>query len=72
MLRLMGRSVSGYAARLALFWALLAATPAMLFLGLLRGLNGDVLATQLAGAGWFAALLVFWFQGLRVASEHQQ
>lgn len=66
-----GSSVTGYGGRLALFWALLATAPALLFFGLLRGLNGDVIGTQLAGALWFVALTLFWVQGLRVAAEHQ-
>lgn len=70
LMRAFGSGVTGYGGRLALFWALLATTPAMLFYGLLRGLNGDVLPTQLAGSLWIVALLLFWVQGLRVAAEH--
>lgn len=72
VMRLCGATIVGYGGRIALFWALLATTPAMLFYGLLRGLNGDVLATKLAGALWIAALLVFWVTGLRVAVQHQE
>lgn len=61
--------VSGYDARLALFWALLAATPAMLLYGLLRGLNGDVLATNAFGVLWIGAVVFFWVQGLKVAGQ---
>lgn len=70
LMRGFGFSVTGYGGRLALFWAMLAATPAMLFYGLLRGLNGDVLPTQIAGGLWITALFLFWVQGLRVAAEH--
>ena len=65
------RKITAYGGRLALFWALLAATPAMLFYGLLRGLNGDVAPTQIAGVLWIAALVIFWVQGLRVAVEER-
>lgn len=71
-LRVFGSKLTGYGGRLALFWALLAATPAMILFGLLRGLNGDVVATKLAGAVWIVALVVFWVQGLRVAAEHEK
>jgi hypothetical protein len=71
ILRVFRVSATGYGTRLALFWALLATTPAMLFYGLLRGFNGDVLATRLAGAVWVGAFIVFWVQGLRVAGEER-
>lgn len=69
ILRVLRRGVSGYEARLALFWALLAATPATLVYGLVRGLNGEGLATQIIGAFLAAAFVWFWSQGLRVAHE---
>lgn len=72
VMRGFGSSITGYGGRLALFWALLAASPVLLFFGLLRGLNGDVIATQLAGALWFAAFVLFWVQGLRVATALQE
>lgn len=72
VMRLTGSAITGYGGRLALFWALLATTPAMLFYGLLRGLNGDVIATKIAGAVWIGALLVFWITGLRTAAAHQE
>ena len=71
ILRAFRIKLTGYGSRLALFWALLAATPAMLLYGLLRGLNGDVEATRIAGAVWVAALLWFWLHGLRAATEEQ-
>ncbi len=70
LMRGFGSVITGYGGRLALFWALLAASPAMLFYGLLRGLNGAAVATQLAGILWVAALVVFWVQGLRAAAKH--
>ena len=70
LMRGFGSGITGYGGRLALFWALLAASPAMLFYGLLRGLNGAAVATQLAGILWVAALVVFWVQGLRAAAKH--
>lgn len=67
---LLGGRPSGYGARVALFWAWLAATPVALFYGLLVGLNGsDAPATQLIGGVWFLVLLVFWGLGLAEASK---
>ena len=66
-----GGRPSGYGARLALFWAWLAATPLILFYGLLVGMNGAAAAgTQAIGLVWVAVFAVFWVQGLREASEN--
>lgn len=56
--RLVRRPIGGYAARLALFWALLAASPLWLLNGLLAGLLGPGLATSLVGLVTLAAF--FW------------
>ncbi len=66
-LRFVGRGISAFSARLALFWAFLAATPAGLLYGLQTGLNGFGPAAQLVGAIWIAAFFWFWAQGLRAA-----
>lgn len=64
-----GRPVSGYGSRLALFWAWLAASPAVLLYGLLAGLNGPAEpGTRLVGALWLAAFAWFWIAGLAAAS----
>lgn len=47
-----------YTARLAMFWSLLATSPAALLYGLLRGLNGNVAGTYLVGGIWLAAFAV--------------
>lgn len=67
VLRLFRRPISGHGARLALFWAVLAAAPAFLLLGLLTGLNGPGPGATLVAVIWGAALMVFWVQGLREA-----
>lgn len=67
VMRVFGRKLPGHAARLALFWSFLAAAPMGLFYGLLTGLNGNTTATQLIGAVWMAAFLVFLVQSLRQA-----
>jgi hypothetical protein len=61
-----GRS-TGFAARLALFWALLAASPLMLLWGLVAGFIGEGLELKMTGALWLAIFLWFWMAGLRQA-----
>lgn len=69
VLRILRVRVSGYGARLALFWALLAAAPVALLLGLLNGLNGPGPGTTLVGVIWVGVLALFWVQGLREAAR---
>ncbi|MTH36564.1 hypothetical protein GL279_18425 [Paracoccus limosus] len=67
--RLTSKPVSGLESRLALFWALLAVSPAMLLAGLTAGLVGPGL--PLALTHWLAGLgfLVIWGAGLRALAE---
>lgn len=67
ILRLLGRPVTGWEARLAFFWALLAASPAALLWGLTLAFAGDGPAVSLTGLVWLVALLVFWSLNLREA-----
>jgi hypothetical protein len=67
--RLLGGAGTWYGARLALFWALLASAPMILFYGLLAGFNGPTVATNLIGLAWCGGFLVIWMQGLRVAES---
>lgn len=62
-----GRPVGGYQTRLALFWALLAASPLALLHGLIGGFIGPGGALTLIGAGWLAVFLWLWTTGLREA-----
>lgn len=67
-MRLLGR-VEGFAVRLALFWALLAAAPLVIAQAALVALTGPGMIAQVTGLavlGLFAAVLV---AGLRVALE---
>lgn len=68
VLRLLRRPVSGYACRIALFWAVLAASPLFLLQGLVAGFTGDGLQANVAGSIAWAALLWFWIAGLRRAT----
>lgn len=53
-----GGQGTGYAARVALFWALLAVTPAVLFQGLIAGFIGP--GAGLAIVGGLVAVAFFW------------
>lgn len=59
--------ISGYAARVALFWAFLAATPLILLHGLVAGFIGTGPALQGVGALWLVVFLWFWLSNLREA-----
>lgn len=61
-----------YTARLALFWSLLASTPAWLFHGLVAGFIGPGPALQIAGVIVLAAFLTFWSVGLREAETNPE
>lgn len=56
---------SGNGARLAMFWAVLASTPAALLYGLLAGFNGETVGTQAVGAVWLVGFVWIWIQSLR-------
>ncbi|MBR9892803.1 YIP1 family protein [bacterium] len=70
--KLFGSKGSAYGARLALFWALLAATPLVLLNGLVAGLMGPGLQLTLVGLVWFAVFLWFWLSGLAAAQKAVQ
>jgi hypothetical protein len=65
--RAFGGKGSYFAARIVLFWALLAVTPLMLFQGLVAAFSGPGPALTLTGAAVFAVFLWFWLTGLRIA-----
>lgn len=71
-LRLSGRTVGGYAVRMALFWGLLAATPMFLLTGLAAGFVGQGPALTLVSALAFAALVVFWVTGLILVAARRR
>lgn len=61
----LGGKASSYGARLALFWAFLAATPLMLLNGLVAGFIGPGPALQLVGFVWLVIFVWFWIGGMR-------
>lgn len=68
VMRLLGRKPNSVASRLALFWALLVATPIKLLHGLTLGFIGTGPALTLVGALWFGLLMWNWSLNLRTAS----
>lgn len=67
--KLFGGKGSGYGARLALFWALLAAAPLVLLNGLVAGFMGAGPQLTLVGLIWFAVFLWFWLSGMRAVQK---
>lgn len=66
---LFGGKGTWYTARLALFWTLLATTPALLLHGLMAGFNGPGPGTDLVGAIWIGAFVIIGFFCLREAEK---
>jgi len=62
-----GGKTTGYSARLALFWALLAASPIVLLWGLVAGFIGEGAQLKAVGLVWLVVFLWFWIAGLRQA-----
>lgn len=67
VLRGFGRRPDPYAARFALFWALLAAVPAWLAHGLVAGFAGPGPLLSATGAVAFFVFVWFWVAGLAAA-----
>ncbi|MCX7559806.1 YIP1 family protein [Sulfitobacter sp. F26204] len=66
--RFLRQEITGYGARLALFWALLASAPIMLLWGLTAGFVGPGVEMTGVGVLWFVAFLWFWISGFRAAN----
>lgn len=67
--RALGGQGSSYAARFALFWALLVASPLWLLWGLVEGFIGPGAQLNLVGAVALAAFVVHWFINVWVAER---
>lgn len=67
VLRALGRRCGGYATRIALFWAFLAASPLILLHGLVAGFLGEGIELSVVGALWVGVFLWFWISNLREA-----
>jgi hypothetical protein len=70
--RLAGRNITGYGIRLSLFWALLASSPVVLFLGLIAAFIGPSVGLQLVGMIWLLNVSWFWIAGMRAAEGIEQ
>lgn len=69
MAKLFGGRGEWYGARLALFWALLAASPLLLLQGLVAGFIGPGTELKIVGGLWVAVFSWFWISGLRQAER---
>ena len=67
--KVFGGQGSWYSARIALFWSLLATTPAALLYGMMAGFLGPVDGTRLVGAVWLFSFIVIWINCLREAER---
>lgn len=67
--RALGGSGAGWRSRVALFWALLAASPLLLLHGLVAGFIGPGMQKTLVGVIWCAVFLWFWAAGLQAAER---
>ena len=67
--RLFGGKGDAYGARLALFWAFLAASPLFLLHGLVAGFIGPGPGLQGVGLIWLVMFLWFWMSGLKQAQR---
>lgn len=65
IMRITGQRPDAFAARMALFWALLAAAPLWLAHGLMAGFNGPGPVLTVFGAVALATFLWFWWAGIR-------
>ncbi|MBM1688173.1 YIP1 family protein [Sulfitobacter geojensis] len=66
--RALRSKITGYGARLALFWALLASCPVMLLWGLTAGFVGQGIQLTVVGFIWFILFMWFWTGGFRAAA----
>lgn len=69
ILRVVGARISGYGARMALFWAFLASSPLLLFYGLIAGFIGPGSQLVAVGVIWMSLFLWFWGSGLAAARK---
>ena len=65
--RALGGKGQGFQSRVALFWAMMAASPLMLLNGLVAGFIGSGPALSFVGGLWCAAVLWFLLTGLHEA-----
>ena len=67
--KLLGGKGTFYRARVALFWALLASTPALLLYGLVLGFIGRGVEANIIGAIWVIGFAAIWLVSLNEAER---
>lgn len=67
LLKVLGGRLSAFDARLALFWAFLAASPLLLLHGLVAGFVGPGVQLNIVGVLWLVFFGWFWLADMRVA-----
>ena len=61
--------ISGVELRLIIFWAYLAATPILLFVGLVEGFFGKNFQYFIVAGLWFSVFFAFIYSGFKGRSE---
>lgn len=69
VMRLLGKAITGYQSRIALFWSLLAVAPIVLFRGLVGGFIGPGTVYDVVGLLGFTLFFWFWYAGLSTARK---
>ncbi|MEP2532532.1 YIP1 family protein [Shimia sp.] len=69
LLRVIRRNQSSFGTRMALFWAMLAASPLILLHGLVAGFIGPGPGLSGVGLIWLVMFLWFWLSGLLQAGK---
>lgn len=71
-MRLIGKAITGYQSRIALFWSVLAVAPIALFRGLVGGFIGPGTVYDVVGLLGFTMFFWFWYAGLSTAHTTAQ
>ena len=64
LLRAFGQKLTGFSARIALFWAFLASAPLLLLRGLVAGFLGKGMGLSTVDLIWVVIFMWFWIAGL--------
>ncbi|KPA22536.1 hypothetical protein shim_08210 [Shimia sp. SK013] len=67
--RALRRKQTPYGSRVALFWAMLAASPLILLHGLVAGFIGEGIQLSIVGLVWLVCFLWFWMSGMLQAGK---
>jgi hypothetical protein len=67
--RALRRKQTPFGSRIALFWAMLAASPLILLHGLVAGFIGEGIQLSIVGLFWLVCFLWFWMSGMLQAGK---